>query len=142
PPLGSAPYRPCRRNTEITRTFMESKASTIFPLFREAATSAVDSGNAEDGRQISIHQSRKLRRYRFCSPYKGLFQLPHPAWRLGCRHGTWDHRPRSCRQRHYYPTDPSFFVWITLVTHPTVESLSEPKILVWDFRPLIGKLGL
>jgi len=35
-----------------------------------------------------------------------------------------------------------FFVWITLVTHPTVASLSKPNFLVWDFRGLIGKLGL
>ncbi|WOJ90395.1 patatin-like phospholipase family protein [Methylocapsa polymorpha] len=35
-----------------------------------------------------------------------------------------------------------FFVWITLVTHPTVASLSEPRILVWDFSSLGEKLGL
>jgi Patatin-like phospholipase len=35
-----------------------------------------------------------------------------------------------------------FFVWFTLVTHPTVASLSEPTFFVWDFRGLIHKLGL
>jgi hypothetical protein len=34
------------------------------------------------------------------------------------------------------------FVWFTLVIHPTVESLSEPKFLVWDLRGLTNKLGM
>jgi len=35
-----------------------------------------------------------------------------------------------------------FFVWITLFTHPTVASLHEPRILVWNFRSLIDELGM
>jgi len=35
-----------------------------------------------------------------------------------------------------------FFVWFTLVSHPTVASLSEPTFFVWDFGGLIDKLRL
>lgn len=35
-----------------------------------------------------------------------------------------------------------FFAWITLVTHPTVASLTEPRILIWNLRSFIDKLGL
>jgi hypothetical protein len=35
-----------------------------------------------------------------------------------------------------------FFVWITLLIHPTVESLDQPRFLFWDFRGLTDRLGL
>src|SRR3984893_465587 len=35
-----------------------------------------------------------------------------------------------------------FFVWFTLLVHPTVESLSGPKFLVWNLKDGLAPLGL
>jgi hypothetical protein len=35
-----------------------------------------------------------------------------------------------------------FFVWITLLSHPTVESLREPKFLLWNLTDALARLGL
>ncbi|WP_051953707.1 patatin-like phospholipase family protein [Methylocapsa aurea] len=35
-----------------------------------------------------------------------------------------------------------FFVWITLVFHPTVDSLDEPKFLIWNLADGVAALGL
>ncbi|MGA7383774.1 MAG: patatin-like phospholipase family protein [Methylocella sp.] len=35
-----------------------------------------------------------------------------------------------------------FFVWITLVTHPSVRSLGEPKFFIWNLTDAVAWLGL
>ncbi|HET6377913.1 MAG TPA: patatin-like phospholipase family protein [Methylocella sp.] len=35
-----------------------------------------------------------------------------------------------------------FFVWLTLVIHPTIESLGEPAFSFWNFESLVKQLGL
>jgi hypothetical protein len=81
-------------------------AATQEPLAGQNARSRKNSRDVADEEQISIHQCRQFQRYRFRSAHKGFFQLSNSAWCLGRRHGAWDYRPRACRQRHYYLTDP------------------------------------